>query len=325
MREITFSQAIMEAQMEEMERDQNVFIIGEDVGKMGSAFGQCAGLYDRFGPDRIFNMPIAESGYTNFGVGAAMAGKRPIVEMQFADFIVLAFDAVGNQGPKQRYMSGGELSVPITVRAPQGAGFGAAAQHSQCIEAWFMNFPGLKIVMPSNPHDAKGLLKTAIRDDDPVLFLEHKQLLGMKGNVSEDDYLIPFGQASVVREGNDITIIALQSMVSQALEAAEELAKEGISVEIIDPRSLIPLDKQTIGESVKKTGHVLIVHEAPKRGGFGGEISSVISEEFFPSLKTSIKRLGAANVPLPFGMPEQYCLPNKNSIIMSAKEMLKNE
>ncbi|MDD4504453.1 MAG: alpha-ketoacid dehydrogenase subunit beta [Clostridiaceae bacterium] len=323
MREITFSQAVMEAQMEEMERDQNVFIIGEDVAKMGSAFGQCAGLYQKFGPSRIFNMPIAESGYVNFAVGAAMAGKRPIAEMQFADFIVMAFDAVGNQGPKQRYMSGGELSVPLTVRAPQGAGFGAAAQHSQCVEGWFMNFPGLKIVMPSNAYDAKGLLKTAIRDNDPVLFIEHKALLGMKGEVPEGEYTIPLGQAKVVKEGKDVTIIALQALVYQAMEAAEELAKEGINVEIVDPRSLIPLDKKTIGQSIKKTGRVVIAHEAPKRGGFGGEISAVISENFFPYLKAPIKRLGAANVPLPFGMPEQYCLPNKNTIVQSVKEILK--
>jgi pyruvate dehydrogenase E1 component beta subunit len=323
MREITFSQAVLEAQMEEMERDSNVFIIGEDVAKMGSAFGQCAGLYQKFGPDRIFNMPVAESGYVNFAVGAAMAGKRPIAEMQFADFIIMAFDAVANQGPKQRYMSGGELSVPLTVRAPQGAGFSAAAQHSQCVEAWFMNFPGLKILMPSNAYDAKGLLKTAIRDNDTVLFLEHKALLGMKGEVPEGEYTIPLGQAKVVREGRDVTVIALQALVHQAMEAADDLAKEGIDVEVIDPRSLIPLDKKTIGESVKKTGRVVIVHEAPKRGGFGGEIRAVISEDCFPYLKAPVKRLGAANVPIPFGMAEQYCFPNKNTIIQSVKEILK--
>lgn len=323
MREITFSQAVLEAQMEEMERDSNVFIIGEDVAKMGSAFGQCMGLYQKFGPERIFNMPVAESGYVNFAVGAAMAGKRPIAEMQFADFIIMAFDAVANQGPKQRYMSGGELSVPLTVRAPQGAGFSAAAQHSQCIEGWFMNFPGLKIVMPSNAYDAKGLLKTAIRDNDTVLFLEHKGLLGMKGEVPEGEYTIPLGQAKVVKEGKDVTIIALQALVYQAMEAAAELEKEGISVEVVDPRSLIPLDKKTIGESVKKTGRVVIVHEAPKRGGFGSEISAVISESFFPYLKAPIVRLGAANVPIPFGSAEQYCFPNKNTIVQSIKEILK--
>lgn len=323
MRILTMNQAILEAQTEEMERDPNVFLIGEDVAKMGSAFQQSAGLLEKFGPNRVFNMPVAESGYANFGVGAAMAGKRPIVEMQFADFSIMAFDAIASEGPKQRYMSGGELSVPMTVRAPQGGGVGGGAQHSQCIEAWFMNFPGIKILMPSTPYDAKGLLKTAIRDNDTVLFLEHKQLLWVKGEVPEGEYTIPMGQAKVVKEGKDVTIIALQAQVYQALDAAQELTKEGIDVEIIDPRCLIPLDIETIGESVKKTGRVVIVHEAPKRGGFGSEISSVISEKFFQYLKSPIIRVGAANVPLPFGITEQYCIPNKDTIVKSVKDLLK--
>lgn len=323
MRMLTMNQAILEAQMEEMERDPDVFLIGEDVAMLGSAFQQSAGLYQKFGPDRVFNMPVAESGYANFGVGAATAGKRPIVEMQFGDFVIMAFDAVASQGTKARYMSGGELSVPMTVRCPQGAGVGGGAQHSQCIEAWFMNFPGIKIVMPSTPYDAKGLLKTAIRDNDVVLFLEHKSMMGVKGEVPEGEYTIPLGQAQVVREGKDVTIIALQTQVYQALDAAKELSNEGIDVEIIDPRSLIPLDTKTIGESVKKTGRVVIVHEAPKRGGFGSEISAVITEKFFPYLKTPIIRIGAANIPLPFGMTEQYCLPNKDIIVKSVKDLLK--
>ena len=323
MRILTMNQAILEAQTEEMERDPNVFLIGEDVAKLGSAFQQSAGLLEKFGPNRVFNMPVAESGYANFGVGAAMAGKRPIVEMQFADFSIMAFDAIASEGPKQRYMSGGELSVPMTVRAPQGGGVGGGAQHSQCIEAWFMNFPGIKILMPSTPYDAKGLLKTAIRDNDTVLFLEHKQLLFAKGEVPEGEYTIPMGQAKVVKEGKDVTIIALQAQVYQAIDAAQELTKEGIDVEIIDPRSLIPLDIETIGESVKKTGRVVIVHEAPKRGGFGSEISSVISEKFFQYLKSPIIRVGAANVPLPFGITEQYCIPNKDTIVKSVKDLLK--
>jgi pyruvate dehydrogenase E1 component beta subunit len=317
------NQAILEAQTEEMERDPNVFLIGEDVAKLGSAFQQSAGLLEKFGPNRVFNMPVAESGYANFGVGAAMAGKRPIVEMQFADFSIMAFDAIASEGPKQRYMSGGELSVPMTVRAPQGGGVGGGAQHSQCIEAWFMNFPGIKILMPSTPYDAKGLLKTAIRDNDTVLFLEHKQLLWVKGEVPEGEYTIPMGQAKVVKEGKDVTIIALQAQVYQALDAAQELTKEGIDVEIIDPRCLIPLDIETIGESVIKTGRVVIVHEAPKRGGFGSEISSVISEKFFQYLKSPIIRVGAANVPLPFGITEQYCIPNKDTIVKSVKDLFK--
>lgn len=319
MRILTMNQAILEAQMEEMERDSNVFLIGEDVAKLGSAFQQSAGLYQKFGHNRVFNMPVAESGYANFGVGAAMAGKRPIVEMQFADFAIMAFDAIASEGPKQRYMSGGELSVPMTVRAPQGGGVAGGAQHSQCIEAWFMNFPGIKILMPSTPYDAKGLLKTAIRDNDTVLFLEHKQLLWVKGEVPEGEYTIPMGQAKLVKEGKDVTIIALQAQVYQAMEAAKELSKDGIDAEIIDPRSLIPLDTKMIGESVKKTGRVVIAHEAPKRGGFGSEISAVISEKFFEYLQSPIIRIGAANIPLPFGITEQYCIPDKDSIIKGVK------
>ncbi|MGI6224973.1 MAG: alpha-ketoacid dehydrogenase subunit beta [Peptococcales bacterium] len=323
MREITFSQAVMEAQMEEMKRDSSIFVIGEDVAKMGSAFGQCAGLYDMFGSERVFNMPVAESGYANFAVGAAMAGKRPVVEMQFADFIVLAIDSVGNNGPKQRYMSGGQWSVPMVVRGPQGAGFGAAATHSQMVDGWFMNFPGLKIVVPSTPYDAKGLLKTAIRDNDPVLFLEHKKLLGIKGEVPEEEYTIPLGKAKLVKEGKDVTIIAIQDMINCALEAATELANEEISVEIIDPRTLIPLDKEIIGQSIRKTGRVVVVHEAPKRGSAASEIAAVIAEDFFSYLKAPVMRVGAANTPLPFGMPETYCLPNKIQILQSVREILK--
>jgi len=319
MREITIVQAVNEAQIEEMERDPNIFLIGEDVGKMGGALGQEQGFYQKFGPDRVIDAPIAESGYAGFALGAAMAGKRPIVEMQFADFAVLAVDPIGN-GAKQRYCSGGQFNTAMVIRAPQGGGLCAAATHSQCIEGWFMNFPGLKIVMPSNPYDMKGLLKTAIRDNDSVLFLEHKAMYGIKGEVPEEEYTIPFGQAKVVKEGKDITIIALQAMVYQALEAAAELAKAGIDVEIIDPRTLIPLDEETIGKSIAKTGKVVIAHEAPKRGGVGGEIAAMISEKFFKDLQSPIIRVGAANCPLPF-MGEQYCLPNKNNIIEAVKKL----
>ncbi|MFZ5974243.1 MAG: alpha-ketoacid dehydrogenase subunit beta [Bacillota bacterium] len=322
MREINIAQAVNEAQMEEMERDSRVFLIGLDVGRMGGVLGQSMGLYDKFGPERVIDAPICESGYTGFSLGAAMAGKRPIVEMQFADFAILAVDPIGNGG-KQRYCSGGQLSIPMVIRAPQGAGMGAAATHSQCIEAWFMNFPGIKIAIPSTPYDAKGLLKTAIRDNDPVLFLEHKAMYGIKGPVPEEEYTIPLGEAKIVREGKDVTIIAIQGMVYQAMEAAEELAKEGIDAEIVDPRTLIPLDKKAIGKSVQKTGRVVIAHEAPRRGGVGGEISAVISELYFDSLKAPIMRVGAANCPLPFGMPEQYCLPNKGHVISAVKELTK--
>lgn len=322
MREIFYGQAIAEAQYEEMQRDNNVVLIGLDVEKMGGSFGQCAGLIDAFGPDRVMNMPISESGYTGAGVGLAMLGKRPIVELQFADFGAYAFDSIANQAAKTRYMSGGQWSVPMVIRACQGAGFGAAAQHSQCIEGWYQNVPGLKIAVPSTAADAKGLLKAAIRDEDPVLYLEHKALLGMKGEVPDEDCIVPLGEAKVVREGKDITIIAYQLMMYRALEAAADLEKEGLSVEIIDPRSIFPLDVKTIAASAAKTGRVLIVHEHPTRGGISGEIAAVICEQCFDKLKAPVKRLGAANTPLPFGMAEQYCLPDKDRIARAVRELV---
>lgn len=321
MRQITYAQALCEAIAEELRRDKNVFMMGEDVGIMGGWLGHTQGLFQEFTAERIIDTPVAESGLANIANGMAMAGKRPILEIQFGDFMGLAFDAVGNQGPKFRYMSGGELKVPVVFRTLQGGGFGAAAQHSQCVESWFMNLPGLKIIVPTTPYDVKGLFKTAVRDDDPVLFLEHKALLGVKGEVPEDEYSIPLGKANIVKEGKDVTIIAIQSMVYQSLEAAKELEKQGISIEIIDPRTLIPLDSQTIYESVKKTGKAIVVHEAPKRGGVGGEISALIAENCFNVLKAPIKRIGALNIPLPFGTPEKYCLPNKDDIIKAVQEL----
>lgn len=323
MKNIMYGQAIKEAQGEELARDKDVMLLGLDVEKMGGGFGQTTGLYDEFGPDRVINMPICESGYTGVGVGLAMMGKRPIVELQFADFGAYAFDSIANQAAKTRYMSGGQWSVPMVIRAVQGAGFGAGAQHSQCIEGWFQNVPGLKIVAPSTPADAKGLLKTAVRDNDPVLYLEHKALLAIKGDVPEGDYTVPFGQAWVAREGKDITIITYQLMLYRSLEAAAELEKEGISVEIIDPRTLVPLDRETISKSVKKTGRALIVHEHPTRGGFGGEIAYLIGEDCFGSLKAPVRRLGAVNAPLPFGMAEQHSLPSKDAIKKAVMELLK--
>lgn len=322
MRELFYGQAINEGQKEALQNDVNVVVLGLDVEKMGGSFGQCAGLVDTFGPERVMNMPISESGYTGTGVGLAMLGKRPIVELQFADFGAYAFDSIANQAAKTRYMSGGQWKVPMVIRACQGAGFGAAAQHSQCIEGWYQNIPGLKIVVPSTPADAKGLLIAAVRDDDPVLYLEHKALLGIKGDVPDGDYTVPLGKASIAREGKDVTIIAYQLMLYRSLEAAAELEKEGISVEILDPRSLFPLDVEALTASAQKTGRVLVVHEHPTRGGIGGEIAAVISEKCFKNLKAPVKRLGAADTPLPFGMPEQFCIPDKNSIAKAVKELL---
>jgi len=323
MREILYGQAIAEAQLEELQRDNNVVLIGLDVEKMGGSFGQCAGIIEAIGPERVMNTPICESGYTGMGVGMAMLGKRPIVELQFADFGAYAFDSIANQAAKTRYMSGGQWTVPMVIRACQGAGFGAGAQHSQCIEGWFQNIPGLKIVVPSTPADAKGLLKAAVRDDDPVLYLEHKALLAIKGEVDDEDDVVPIGKGKIVKEGKDVTIIAYQLMLYRALEAAAELEKEGIQVEIIDPRTIYPLDVEMITDSVKKTRRALIVHEHPKRGGIGGEIAAVITENCFKELKVPVKRIGAANCPLPFGMTEQYCMPSSADIVKGVKELLK--
>lgn len=322
MRKILCSQAIAEAQLEEMKRDENVFLLGIDIRNLGSALGQTSGIHQQLGDERVFDTPISESGYVGAAVGMALGGMRPIVEVQFADFLSYAFDAIVNQAAKIRYLTDGKLNIPMVVRAPQGMGFFFGAQHSQCVESWFMNTPGLKIVVPSNAYDAKGLLKTAIRDDDPVLFLEHKACLFTKGDVPEEEYTIPFGEAKIVRTGSDVTIVAVQKMVLDSLAAAEELQKEGISAEVIDPRTLIPLDKKTIFASVKKTGRVVIAHESPTRGGIGGEISALISENCFASLKAPIKRVGAANSPLPFGSQETFLLPNKDDIISAVKAIL---
>ncbi|HOW22650.1 MAG TPA: alpha-ketoacid dehydrogenase subunit beta [Sedimentibacter sp.] len=322
MRNITYMQALQEAHAEEMMRDENIFLMGIELRHMGSGVGQTAGLYQKFGPDRIFDTPISESGYVGAAVGLALGGIRTIVEVQFADFLSYAFDSIVNQAAKLRYLSDGKESIPLVIRAPQGMGFYFGAQHSQCVESWFMNAPGLKIAVPSNAYDAKGLLKTAIRDDDPVLFLEHKACIFMKGEVPEEEYTIPFGQAKIVRPGTDVTIVAIQKMVWDSIEAAEELQKDGISVEIIDPRTLIPLDKETIFNSVKKTGKAVIVNEAPLRGSVSGEISAVINENCFEYLKAPIKRVGAANIPIPFGANESYVLPNKNDIIAAVKSIV---
>ncbi|NCB52019.1 MAG: alpha-ketoacid dehydrogenase subunit beta [Clostridia bacterium] len=322
MREITYMQALQEAHLEEMKRDENVFLMGIELRNMGSGIGQTAGLYQVFGPDRIFDTPISESGYVGTAVGLALGGVRTIVEVQFADFLSYAFDSIVNQAAKIRYLSDGKQNVPLVVRAPQGMGFFFGAQHSQCVDAWFMNAPGLKIAIPSNAYDAKGLLKTAIRDDDPVLFLEHKACIFTKGEVPEEEYTVPFGQAKIVRPGTDVTIVAMQKMVWESLAAAEELQKEGISVEIIDPRTLIPFDKETVLNSVRKTGRVVVANEAPKRGSVSGEISSIIVEDCFASLKAPIKRVGAANVPIPFGANEAHVLPNKNDIVAAVKAII---
>src|SRR5512137_875136 len=282
-REITCSQAIAEALAEEMERDDTVFILGEDLVSNGGIFCQFKGLPERF-PGRVIDTPISETSIVGSGVGAALTGMRPIVDMHFADFVTTAMDEIVNQMAKIRYMFGGQAKVPMVLWAPDGGGISAAAQHSQCLENWFVHVPGLKVVVPSEPADVKGLMKSAIRDDDPVIFFQHKKLFAKKGPVPEGEYLIPLGKADIKRKGKDLTIITYSRMTYFSLEAAEQLAKEGIEAEVIDLRTLKPLDFDLIAESVKKTYHALVVHEACVTGGFGAEIAARIGEQLFDDL-----------------------------------------
>ena len=323
MRTISYSEAINEALREEMQRDPNVFIIGEDVGTMGGVFGVTAGLVQTFGEERVMDTPISESAIIGAALGAAMMGLRPVAEIMFGDFLGCAGDQLINQVAKARYMSGGKARVPLTIRVTTGAPGASAAQHSQSPESWFMNIPGLKIVCPATPADAKGLLKAAIRGEDPVLFFEHKMLYALRGEVPDDDYVIEFGQANVLREGSDVTIIALGSMVQHAQAAASELAHDNISCEVIDIRTLVPLDVNTLVSSAKKTGRVIIAHEAHKRSGPGAEIAAVIAEQALDYLDAPIIRVAAKNAPLPYSPTlEQFVLPGKADILAAARALL---
>lgn len=324
MREITYLEAVREAMSIEMRKNEDVFLMGEDIGVYGGAFGVSRGMIEEFGPERIRNTPISEAGIAGAAVGSALTGMRPIMELQFSDFITIALDQIVNQAAKLRYMYGGKGKVPMVVRTPSGSGTGAAAQHSQSLEAWVTHIPGLKVVQPSTAYDAKGLLKAAIDDDNPVIFYEHKLLYKTNSEVPEEEYSIPLGEADVKREGTDITIVATAIMVHKALEAAAELEKEGISVEVVDPRTLVPLDTETIIESVAKTGHLVVVHEAVKRGGFGGEIASMIAEsEAFDYLDAPIKRLGGVETPIPYNPElEKAAIPQVPDIVNAVKETL---
>ena len=323
MRKITYGQALSEAIHEEMVRDEAVFVIGEDMGVMGSVFGLTKGFMEEFGANRVIDTPISESGFTGMSVGAAMRGLRPVVELMYVDFTGVCMDPIMNQAAKMRYMTGGQATVPMVIRAPQGAGRRNAGQHSQSLEALFTHIPGLKVVVPATPYDAKGLLKTAIRDDDPVIFLEHKLLYAGKGEVPEEEYLIPFGQADVKRAGKDVTILTYSREVLFSLQAADELAKEGIDVEVIDLRSLVPLDWETIAASVKKTHRVVVVQEAPKRGGFGGEIAAQVMEELFDELGAPVERVAGMNVVPPFSPAlEDHIYPRPECIIKGVKKAM---
>ena len=323
-REITYLEAVREALTQAMRKDERVFLIGEDVGVYGGAFGVSAGMVEEFGDGRIIDTPISEAGIAGACVGAAVAGMRPVGEIQFMDFITLSMEQLVLQAAKIRFMFGGKATVPMVLRTPAGAGTGAAAQHSESLENWFVHVPGLKVVMPSTPYDAKGLLLASIEDPNPVIFVEHKLLYKTKGPVPEEMYTIPLGVPNVVREGKHLTIIATSIMVVRAMEAAEELAKEGIEVEIVDPRTLNPLDDSLIVQSVIKTGKAMIVHEAVKTSGYGAELAARIAEsEAFDYLDAPIKRLAGLDIPIPYNRTLEYhTVPQVENIVAEARKMV---
>jgi pyruvate/2-oxoglutarate/acetoin dehydrogenase E1 component len=324
MREITYAEAIREALHQEMQRDPNVFLIGEDIGVYGGAFGVTQGLLDEFGPERVRDTPISEAVIAGAAAGAALTGMHPVAEIMFMDFTTLAMEQLVNQAAKTRYMFGGKAKVPMVLRTPAGSGTGAAAQHSQSLEAWFVHAPGLKVVMPSTPYDAKGLLIASIRDDNPVIFVEQKLLYRSKGPVPEEPYTVPLSVAEVKRTGRHLTIVATGVMLTRSLQAAERLASEGIDVEIVDPRTLKPYDGETITQSVIKTGRVLIVHEACKTGGFGAEISAMISEgPAFAYLNAPVRRLAGLDIPIPYNRTlERNAVPQEETIAAAVRELM---
>jgi acetoin:2,6-dichlorophenolindophenol oxidoreductase subunit beta len=326
-REITYAEAVREALRQEMQRDPKVFLIGEDIGVYGGGFGVTRGLIDEFGDGRVIDTPISEMTIAGAITGAALVGMRPVGEIMFMDFITLASEVLVNQAAKIRFMFGGEATVPFVMRTPMGSGTGAAAQHSQSLENWFVHVPGIKVVAPTTPYDAKGLLLASIRDDNPVLFIESKLLYKMKGEVPEEPYTVPLSKADVKRQGKDLTIIGVGIMVKRALDAAEKLAAEGIDVEVIDPRTLKPLDEETIIQSVIKTGKVLIVHEAVKTGGFGGELAAVIAgSEAFDYLEAPIMRLAGRDMPIPYNRNLEYnTVPQVENIVEAARKLARGE
>jgi pyruvate dehydrogenase E1 component beta subunit len=319
---ITFGEAVKEALAEELRRDQRVFIIGEDVGEAGTAFKVLLGLIDEFGPERVIDSPISEAGITGLGVGAAMTGMRPVVDIMFGDFITLTMDQMVNQAAKTHYMSGGKLKVPMVLRTTMGASRRSAAQHSQSLHAWFSHVPGLKVAVPSTPYDAKGLMKTAIRDDNPVVIFEDKMMYQLKGPVPVEEYTIPFGVADIKREGTDITLVGTSSMVHIALEAANKLAEIGVSAEVIDPRTTLPLDRQRLIESAKKTSRAIVIDEGYEAYGVTAEIASVIADGAFYYLDAPVKRAGALDVPIPFSpVLEDLTIPTAAGVFEMAKTL----
>ncbi len=322
-REISLAQAVNEALAEELRRDETVFVIGEDVAEAGTPFKVLAGLVDEFGPERILDSPISEAGITGMGLGAAMTGMRPVVDIMFGDFMTLVMDQLANQAAKIHYMSGGRLKAPLTVRTTLGATRRSAAQHSQSLHAWLAHVPGLKVVLPSTPYDAKGLLKTAIRDENPVVFVEDKMMFATKGSVPEGEYTIPFGVADVKRDGEDVTLVATSSMVYVALEAAGLLEQDGISAEVVDPRTLVPLDRETLVSSARKTGCVIVIDEGHRSFGASAELAALIGEEAFFDLDAPVRRLAAMDVPIPFSpVLEDQTVPTAEQVAASARELI---
>lgn len=321
MRETRYIRAISEALNEEMARDENVFIVGEDVGGPGGAFSATRGLLETYGERRVRDTPISEAAIVGLAIGAATEGLRPVAEIMFADFLTICMDQIVNQMAKNRYMFGGMYKLPVVIRAPGGAGLNAGPQHSQSLESWFAHVPGLKVVMPATPYDVKGLLKSAIRDDNPVIFLENKALYGLKGEIPDEEYLVPIGKADVKKTGKDVTVVSASRMVHQALEAANILLTEGIDVEVIDLRTVSPMDKETIFSSVEKTSKLVVAHEAVKAFGFGAEIAATISEEMLDYLDAPVIRVGAPFVPIPFNLEHVY-LPNAQDVVKAVKRIM---
>ena len=320
---MTYGQAVCDGMAVEMRRDPTIYVAGEDVGMFGGGLGVTLGLIDEFGPKRVRNTPLSETAIVGHAVGAAMAGLRPIAEIMFDDFLGIVLDELGNQAAKARYMFGGKVAIPMVLRASCGAGIRAAAQHSQSLEAWCAHVPGLKTVAPSTPVDAKGLIIAAVRDDNPVVFLEHKTLLNIQGEVPEGEYVVPIGKAEVKRQGGDVTIVAWSAMVAQALAAAEALAAEGVSAEVIDLRTIVPFDKEAVRESVAKPNRLVIVHEAVRTAGFGAEVAAVVAGEGLDLLDAPIVRVTAPDTPVPFSpVLEDAYLPNADTIKAAVLSLL---
>jgi len=323
MREITYREALREGLREEMQRDESVFLLGEDIAEFGGSYKVTQGLFEEFGPDRVRNTPISEAAIAGASLGAALLGMRPVAEYMYIDFSTLAVDQIVNQIAKVRYMFGGKAKAALVIRTQGGAGRSSGPHHAQSLEAWFCHIPGLKVVMPSTPYDVKGLIKSSIRDDDPIIFIEHKLLYNEKGSVPDEEYLIPIGKADIKRKGKDVTIVATSLMVTKTLNAAERLARDGIEAEVLDPMTLVPLDEESILQSVRKTGRLVIVHEACRRAGYGAEIAAIVAEKALYDLDAPIKRVAALNTPIPFAPKlEGFVIPDEQAIINEVRELL---